>query len=200
MELLVATRNKKKLEEIREILIGLPFRVTSLDNYRDLPVIVEDGTTFEENAVKKAATIALYTKRFVLGEDSGLEVAALKNRPGVFSARYAGPEATDKKNNTKLLRALRGVPAGRRGARYRCVVALADGRGLLGVVSGSCRGTISRRCRGSSGFGYDPVFIVPKYNKTFAELGPGIKHRVSHRSRALAKARRLMESYLKKNT
>jgi len=174
--------------------------VTSLDDHEGLPVIVEDGATFEQNALKKAATIALATKRLVLGEDSGLEVAALKNGPGVFSARYAGSGATDKKNNAKLLRALRGVPAGRRGARYRCAVALADGKGLVGVVSGSCRGVIGRRCRGTSGFGYDPLFVVPKHNKTFAELGPGIKHRVSHRSRALAKARRLMESYLKKNS
>jgi len=197
MELLVATRNKKKFKEIREILKGLPFRVTSLDDYDGLPVIEEDGDTFEQNAIKKAATIALFTKKLVLGEDSGLEVAALKNGPGVFSARYAGPGATDKKNNAKLLRALRGVPDKKRGARYRCAVALADGRGLVGVVSGSCSGVIGRRCRGTSGFGYDPLFIVPKSGLTFAQMGPEVKHTMSHRFRALQKARRLMETYLK---
>ena len=199
MELLVATRNKKKLKEIREILADLPFHVTSLDDYEGLPAIEEDGDTFEQNAVKKAATIAIYTKKLVLGEDSGLEVAALKNGPGVYSARYAGPGATDKKNNAKLLRALRRVPASRRGARYRCAVALADGKGLVGVVSGSCRGVIGRRCAGTSGFGYDPLFVIPRYRKTFAQLGPKVKHRMSHRFRALQKARRLMGSYLKQN-
>ncbi|MGE5280184.1 MAG: RdgB/HAM1 family non-canonical purine NTP pyrophosphatase [Deltaproteobacteria bacterium] len=209
MELLVATRNKKKLREIREILSGLPFRVTSLDDYADgpmgLPAIEEDGLTFEQNAIKKAATVAMFTGKLVLGEDSGLEVAALKNAPGVYSARYAGPGATDAKNNAKLLRALRGVPAGKRGARYRCAVALADGRpeapfgqGLVGVVSGSCRGVIGVRPRGTSGFGYDPLFVIPRYGKTFAQLGPEIKHAMSHRFRALEKARRLMGPYLRK--
>jgi len=197
MELLVATRNKKKLKEIREILKGLPFRVTSLDDYEGLPALEEDGDTFEQNAIKKAATIAMYTKELVLGEDSGLEVAALKNGPGVYSARYAGKGATDKKNNAKLLRALRRVAASRRGAQYRCAVALADGKGLVGVVSGSCRGVISRRCQGTSGFGYDPVFVIPKLGKTFAQLGPDVKHTMSHRFRALQKARRLLSSYLK---
>ncbi len=199
MELLVATRNKKKLKEIREILADLPFHVTSLDDYEGLPVIEEDGDTFEQNAIKKAATIALYTKRLVLGEDSGLEVAALKNGPGVYSARYAGPGATDRKNNAKLLRALLRVPAKKREAWYRCAVALADGKGLVGVVSGSCRGVIGQRCRGTSGFGYDPLFVIPKFGLTFAQLGPDVKHRMSHRFRALQKARRLMESYLKQN-
>ncbi len=200
MELLVATRNKKKLQEIREILADLPLRVTCLADHEGLPAIEEDGATFEQNAVKKAATIAIYTKKLVLGEDSGLEVAALKNGPGVYSARYAGPGATDKKNNAKLLRALRGVPASRRGARYRCAVALADGKRLVGVASGSCRGVIGPRCRGASGFGYDPLFVIPKHGLTFAQLGPEVKNRMSHRSRALKKARGLIRSYLKRST
>ena len=199
MELLVATRNKKKLQEIRQILADLPFHVTSLDDYEGLPAIVEDGLTFEQNAIKKAATIAIYTKKLVLGEDSGLEVPVLKNGPGVFSARYAGPGATDAKNNTKLLRVLRGVPLKKRGARYRCAVALADGRGLVGVVSGSCCGVIGPRPKGTFGFGYDPLFVIPKYGRTFAELGPDVKHKMSHRFRALKKARRLMERYLKRD-
>ncbi len=198
MELLVATRNKKKLEEIREILRDLDFRVTSLDDYDGLPKIVEDGKTFEQNAIKKAATIAMATGKFVLGEDSGLEVRALGNRPGVYSARYSGEGATDRKNNLRLLRELKSLPLKKRQARYRCAVALADAHGLVGVVSGRCEGVIGTRSRGTFGFGYDPLFIIPKFGKTFAELGPDVKHRMSHRYKALKRARRLMALYLRR--
>jgi XTP/dITP diphosphohydrolase len=199
MELLVATKNKKKLEEIREILKDLDFRVTSLADVPDPPEIVEDGATFEQNAIKKAATIAQYTKKLVLGEDSGLEVRALKQRPGVYSARYSGRGATDRKNNNKLMRELKNVPAARRQARYRSAVALADAKGLIGVVAGSCSGVMGRVPKGTFGFGYDPLFVIPRYGRTFAELGPEIKHKMSHRYRALKKARRLMEEYLKRH-
>lgn len=198
MQLLVATKNKKKLEEIKEILKDLNLKITSLDDYQGLPEIVEDGQTFAQNAIKKAATIAIYTKRLVLGEDSGLEVRALNERPGVYSARYSGPDATDKKNNLKLLRELKGVPMKKRQARYRCAAALAGPEGLIGVVTGDCRGVIGLEPKGTLGFGYDPLFIVEKYSKTFAELGPEIKHRMSHRYKALKKARVLMALYLKK--
>lgn len=198
MELLVATRNKKKLQEIKELLADFHFHVTSLDDYRDLPEILEDGKTFEQNAIKKAATIALATGRFVLGDDSGLEVKALNNQPGVYSARYSGDGATDRKNNAKLLRALRGVPLKKRGARFRCAVAIAGPEGLVGVVSGSCSGVIGAKEKGTAGFGYDPLFVIPKFGKTFAELGLEVKHAMSHRFRALKKAKRLMEGYLKR--
>ena len=197
-ELVVATKNKKKLQEIRELLSDLPLRVTSLEDYPDAPRIVEDGRTFEQNAIKKAATIALYTRKLVLGEDSGLEVKALHNRPGVYSARYAGEDATDPKNNRKLLSELKGVPAKKRGGRYRCAVALADGHGLIGVVSGTCSGRIALEPKGTFGFGYDPLFLIEKFGKTFAQLGPEVKHAMSHRYRALKKARGLMERYLKR--
>ncbi len=197
MELLVATRNKKKLLEIREILADLKVRVTSLADYEGLPAISEDGDTFEQNAIIKACTIALATKKVVLGEDSGLEVRALGSRPGVYSARYSGPGATDASNNVKLLRELRGVPPAGRAARYRCAVALADAKGLIGVVSGSCQGMIGTKPAGDSGFGYDPLFIIPKFGRTFAQLGPEVKHRMSHRFRALVKARRLLERRLR---
>lgn len=199
IELLVATRNKKKLQEIKELLVDLNFRVTSLEDYDALPEIVEDGVTFEQNAIKKAATIAIATGKLVLGEDSGLEVKALGCRPGVYSARYAGPGATDRKNNLKLLRELRGVPLKKRSARYRCAVALADPQGLVGVVSGSCSGIIGTTPRGTAGFGYDPLFVIGKFGKTFAELGLEMKHAMSHRSKALKKARRLMEGYLRQH-
>lgn len=198
-ELVVATKNKKKLQEIRELLRDLPLRVTSLEDYPDAPRIVEDGRTFEQNAIKKAATIALYTRKLVLGEDSGLEVKALQNRPGVYSARYAGEDATDPKNNRKLLSELKGVPAKKRGARYRCAVALADGRGLIGVVGGACSGRIALQPKGTFGFGYDPLFLIEKFGKTFAQLGPEVKHAMSHRYRALKKARRLILKYLSRN-
>lgn len=187
MELLVATRNKKKLAEIRDLLKDLPLKITSLDDYRTLPKTEEDGATFEQNAIKKAATIALYTRKLTLGEDSGLEVATLHNQPGVYSSRFSGPKATDKKNNLKLLRILKGVPLKKRKARYRCAVALADSKKLIYVGSGSCGGTIGFKSRGNLGFGYDPLFTPNGFDKPFGQLDPAIKRKISHRARALSK-------------
>jgi len=195
MELIVATRNKKKLAEIKGLLADTGMTVTSLADYKDMPKIEEDGMTFRENAIKKAATIALYTKKLVMGEDSGIEVRALHNAPGVYSARYSGPQATDKKNNAKLLRALTKVPANKRQARYRCCVAIVDANGLIDVVEGSCSGTIARRPRGTNGFGYDPLFFIPRYKKTFGELDPAIKAQISHRARALKKFKKVIRKY-----
>lgn len=200
MELLVATRNKKKLGEIRELLKGLNLKITSLDDYHGLPKIEEDGRTFVENAIKKAVTIAQYTKKLTLGEDSGLEVAALKSRPGVYSSRFSGPNSTDRKNNLKLLRLLKGIPLKKRRARYRCAIALADGKRLIYVGSGSCNGQIGFRSKGAAGFGYDPLFLIPKYQKTFAQLGEGIKHTMSHRFRALRKLPPIIARYLQGKT
>jgi XTP/dITP diphosphohydrolase len=196
-ELVVATANKGKLREIREFLSGMDLKITSLADYPDAPQIVEDGRTFSQNAIKKAATIALYTGKLTLGEDSGLEVKALGNRPGLHSARFSGADATDKKNNLKLLRSLRGVPFKKRQARYRCCAALADGRGIIDVVSGQCGGFIALRSKGAHGFGYDPLFFLPRYNKTFGELDPAVKSRISHRSRALQRIRKSLQQYLR---
>ncbi len=194
-ELLVATTNRGKLREIKALLSGMPFMITSLADYPHLPPVVEDGVTFKSNAEKKALTIAQATGTLTLGEDSGLEVRALDNRPGVYSARFSGPRADDRKNNLKLLRLLRGVPAVQRQARYRCYIALADGRGVVGVVNGSCSGYITDRARGENGFGYDPLFLIPRYQKTFGELDPAIKSRLSHRAKALKKLKVLLEFY-----
>lgn len=219
-ELLIATTNKGKLREIRELFKDLDFKITSLADYPGLPEIIEDGKTFRSNAVKKAVTIAEYTGKITIGEDSGLEVKALGNQPGIYSARFAGAirvNAQDKKNNAKVLRLLRGVPRGKRQARYRCVAALvlypavagvnpraSSGRGLRGtgtrgrvihVVSGSCQGLIAEGSRGKNGFGYDPLFLIPKYNKTFGQLDPGIKAGISHRTRAFKKMRKFLEDY-----
>lgn len=196
-ELLIATRNKKKLKEIKELLKDLDVKITALDDYKDMPLIEEDGKNFCENAIKKAATIALFTKKLSMGEDSGLEVRALQNRPGVYSSRFSGEGATDKKNNAKLLRMLKKVPLKRRQARYRCFVALADGQGLIDVVSGSCSGLIAQKAKGKNGFGYDPLFFVPRYNKTFGELDSSLKGAVSHRARALKKFKKTIEEYLR---
>ena len=196
-ELLVATRNKGKIREIRDLLKDFDFKITSLDDYPDLPQIVEDGRTFASNALKKAATISQFTKTLVMGEDSGLEVRALENHPGVHSARYSGENASDRRNNTKLLRELRGVPLAQRQARYRCFVALTDAKGIVAVVNSSCSGLIARRSSGTNGFGYDPLFYLPKYQKTFGELDPVIKSRISHRARAMRKIKIVLREYLR---
>lgn len=196
LELLIATRNQGKVREIRDLLKDFDLKITSLDDYADLPKIEEDGKTFSANALKKAVTISMYTKKLVLGEDSGLEVKVLGNEPGIYSSRFSGEGATDKKNNAKLLRILHGVPREKRQARYRCFAALTDAKGIVAVVSGSCNGLISERACGKNGFGYDPLFFIPKYNKTFGQLDPGIKAKISHRSIAMQKIKKALEKYL----
>jgi len=198
MDLVVATKNKKKLKEIEELLGDLNLRILSLADFPQAPKIIEDGKTFDQNAIKKAATIAMYTGKLTMGEDSGLEVRALKNKPGVYSSRYSGEGATDRKNNLKLLRELKNVPLKKRTARYRCSIAIAEKHRLITVVNGSCNGLIGFCSKGSTGFGYDPLFIIPKYNKTFAELGEKIKHTMSHRAKAIKKARKVMAGFLRK--
>ena len=196
--LVVATRNKKKLEEIKEILKGLPLRIVSLAEYPSAPRIVENGKTFRNNAIKKAATIARFTRSLTLGEDSGLCVNALGGAPGVRSARFSGKDKNDEKNNRKLLKLLGDLPSRDRKAHYACAVALADETGTIGAVEGFCSGRIGYMPQGSFGFGYDPIFVIPRYGKTFAQLGPRVKHAMSHRFRALCKAKRLIEKYIEK--
>jgi XTP/dITP diphosphohydrolase len=152
--------------------------------------VVEDGTTFEQNARKKAAELASALKEWVLGEDSGLVVPALNGRPGVYSARYAGKQGDDAANNARLLAELAPLPNDPRAAYYVCTAALADPHGnVQAVVEGRCHGVITREPRGSGGFGYDPLFLIPEYHATFGELSAVVKHALSHRARALAKLR-----------
>jgi XTP/dITP diphosphohydrolase len=191
-ELVVATRNKKKLEEIKEILKHLNLKITSLADYPQAPRVTENGKTFNENAIKKAVKISRFTQKLTLGEDSGLEVDALRGRPGIYSSRFAGKDKNDLKNNLKLLEFLRGIPLSKRKAHYVCAVALADKDGLVGVTEGKCYGLIGFKLKGHSGFGYDPLFIIPEYKKTFAQLGPRIKHKMSHRYQALEKAKKII--------
>lgn len=199
MELIVATKNKKKLEEIRVILKDLNLTVSSLSDYSKAPRIIENGRTFQDNAVKKAVKIARFSKKLTLGEDSGLCVKVLRGTPGIYSSRFSGKNKSDNRNNLKLLKLLKDLPLSKRKAYYICAVALADENGLLGVVEGKCPGVIGFALKGSRGFGYDPLFVIPKYNKTFGQLGEKIKHRMSHRYHALNKARKIIQKYIEKH-
>lgn len=195
-QLVVATKNKKKLAEIKHILKPLNLKISFLADYPKAPRIIENGKTFRQNALKKAMKIAGFSRQLTLGEDSGLCVDALGGKPGVYSSRFSGKAKDDLKNNLKILKLLGRLPLKQRKAHYVCAVALADKDGLVGVSEGTCNGLISFALKGKFGFGYDPLFIIPGYKKTFAQLGPAIKHRMSHRYRALKRARQIIEKYI----
>ena len=205
--LVVATGNRGKVEELRSLLTGLPVEVRAVGEVmREPPVVVERGATFAENATAKALAISRATMALTLADDSGLEVDALDGRPGVRSARFAHERATDAENNAALLAALEalgepapGVPTGHFSGRFRCVLALIDpftGGGEPTLVEGSCEGAITRTPRGSGGFGYDPLFVVDGTGKTMAELTPTEKNALSHRGRAFAALRPILERVL----
>ena len=213
--LLLATRNPQKLAELRRHLRGVQARYRTLDAYPAIPVVRENGATFEANAIKKALLPSRRVpEAVVIAEDSGLVVDTLHGAPGVRTARFARARRgvdgygkrkpyhrlladRDEANNAKLLRVLRHVPTARRGAAFVCVVALARRGRLLGVVRGECRGVISEQLRGATGFGYDPLFVPRGFRRTFAELGPRAKDRLSHRARAMRRARPLIEKSLR---
>lgn len=188
MQLLVATTNLGKLAEIEAVLKKLPIQIISLHALSGWPEVVEDGKTFEENALKKARTLANFSGYLTLADDSGLEVAALNGAPGIHSARYGGQNTNDARNNQKLLQALAGLPQEKRGARFVCVMALcrpsASG-GEKWIFQGACEGSITIAPRGESGFGYDPIFFYPPFGKTFGEVDRETKGSVSHRGKAL---------------
>jgi XTP/dITP diphosphohydrolase len=196
MKLFVATRNRNKVRELEALLRDTELTLCSYRDFGDLPEVPEEGNTLRENAIAKAVTLAKRTGLLTMADDSGLEVDALGGRPGVLSARYAGPHATDKENNEKLLGELKGVPDQGRTARFRCAIALATPEGLVAVVEAACDGRIATEERGSEGFGYDPLFIKDEYVKTFAELPLELKNRVSHRALALEKAVMALETHL----
>lgn len=195
-EIIIATRNQNKIFEIKELLKDLNVRLISLKDYPEIREIEEDGKDFDENAIKKAVTVARETRHLTMADDSGLEVDFLDGEPGVRSSRFAGDKAAMDENIAKLLRLLNGVPIENRKATFRCSIAIADKDGLIKVVHGRCKGIIGFECKGTSGFGYDPLFIVPGYDKTFAELGADVKNRISHRARALAKARNVIRNQI----
>jgi len=195
-EVVIATCNPGKFREIKAILSSLPLKFLSLEDFPDLPEVVEDGATFTENAGKKARTIADFTGRLAIADDSGLVVDALQGRPGVFSSRYAGENATDRERCQKLLEEMASIPEGKRQARFVCAMAAALPRGRMEVVEGECRGWVTSAPRGKRGFGYDPLFFVPQFGKTMAELEPEEKNRISHRGRALEKLKALLPEFL----
>jgi XTP/dITP diphosphohydrolase len=196
MDLVIATSNKNKLKEFKELLKGFPFSILSLEDFPHIPPVVEDGNSFYENALKKATTVANITGKLTVADDSGIEVEALGRKPGITSARFAGESASDHQNNAKLLSKLEDVPPEKRGASFKCVLVVAHPEGKTDFVEGACKGRIINEPRGEYGFGYDPLFLVPEYNKTFSEMIPEEKNKISHRSRALRKLLEILPEYL----
>ena len=195
-KLLVATANPGKILEFRDLLAGLPCRITGLNDEGISSEVAETGATFEDNARLKAEAYAAVAGLVTLADDSGLEVDALGGRPGVHSARYGGPGLSDEDRVQLLLRELAGVPGVRRTARFICVIALAAPAQETRLVRGECEGRIAFAPRGSNGFGYDPVFLLPDRGLTTAELPPAEKHEMSHRGAASRAARPLILSFL----
>lgn len=190
MLLVLGTRNRKKRGEIVDILGDLPLELGDLTQWPDAPEVEETGATFEANARKKATELSLALKQWVLGEDSGLVVPGLNGRPGVYSARYAGKQGDDEANNDRLLAELAPLPDDRRAAYYICTAVLTDPQGeVKASVEGRCHGIIIKERRGTGGFGYDPLFLVPEFHRTFGELSSRVKHALSHRAKALAQLR-----------
>ncbi|RKY35320.1 MAG: non-canonical purine NTP pyrophosphatase, RdgB/HAM1 family [Candidatus Omnitrophota bacterium] len=194
--LIVATANKKKFKEIKAILGDLPLQIKSLLDFKKKPKIIEEGKTFLENAEKKAEITSSFYNCLSLGEDSGLEVEALKGRPGVFSSRFAGKNATDRENIEKLLTELKGLPKYKRKAKFISQVVLACKGKILASFKGSLTGFITFQPQGRFGFGYDPVFFLPEYKKTTAQLKPSLKNKISHRYKALSKLKKFLKNYL----
>ncbi|MDT8899949.1 XTP/dITP diphosphatase [Anaeroselena agilis] len=199
ISIVVATGNKGKVKEIAAALAALPVEVLALDKFPAIPEAEENGDTFAANAVLKATHYALHTGMPCLADDSGLEVDALNGAPGVYSARYAGPGATDEACNAKLLAALADVPQNERTARFRCVLAYVDPDGALLTAEGTCEGTILREPRGTGGFGYDPLFLLPGAAKTMAEMTIEEKNAVSHRGQALRNMATTLARYIHEN-
>jgi XTP/dITP diphosphohydrolase len=186
--LVLATRNAKKCREMIALLEPHGIEVRNLESYPNAPEVEETGTTFGENAALKASQVASALSAWTLADDSGIQVDALDGRPGVYSARYAGPAADDEANNDQLLQELKNVPDEKRGARYVCHLALADPTGeIQASFEEYCRGRILHQRHGVGGFGYDPLFLVPEYHRTFGLIDPALKNVISHRARAFAK-------------
>lgn len=197
IDLLVATTNQKKLKELHDLLFGLPIRLLSLKDFPEAKKVAETGKTFAENARLKALGYAAQTDCLTLGEDSGLCCDALDGAPGVISARFSGEGKNDEANNRKLLELLKDVPEPKRTAHYTAAIALTKPDQVIAEVSGDVHGMIMKEPRGSGGFGYDPLFFFPEFNQTFAEVSAEMKHRVSHRAKALRKLHQALIDYLK---
>lgn len=193
MKILLATKNRNKLKEISRALENENIQLLSLNDFPDMPDVVEDSDTLEGNSLKKAKEIFEYSGITTLADDTGLEVDALNGAPGVYSARYAGEECSYKDNNIKLLKDLKGVPKEKRTARFRCVMTL-FGKNIKEVREGKLEGEIIEEYKGNDGFGYDPIFLVPNFDKTLAEMTLDEKNKISHRGLALVKIVQLIKS------
>jgi len=192
--MVLATKNRGKIAEFEELFRAFDFEVKSLNDFGPIPPVIEDGETFEDNAVKKAQFTAKVLGLPAIADDSGLAVKALGGEPGVFSARYAGEGATDEANNAKLLKAIKGIK--QREAAFICILAIAVPRGPALIYEGTCEGLIAGEIRGNKGFGYDPLFYYPPLKRTFAQMSAAEKNRVSHRGRAMAELKGELDKVL----
>lgn len=192
-KLILATNNQHKVVEMKALLDDLGYQIYTLMDFPNIPEVIEDGQTLEENAVKKAETINHATGLMSLADDTGLEVEYLDGAPGVYSSRFSAENATYAENNRKLLTMLKGVPWDRRKAQFRCVMSIVE-EGKTVSLEGACHGFILDELRGENGFGYDPLFYMPEFDKTFAEMPLSLKNEISHRARALQKVRQHFEN------
>ena len=182
IEILIATNNLGKVKEIKDILDSSKIKILTMKDFPPLPKIEEDGKTYQENAVKKARKISEYTGKICLADDSGLEIDYLKGKPGIYSSRWGN---SDEERINKVLKLLENVPINKRNAKFVCVVVLVFPNGKIYMVKEECKGSITFNPKGEHGFGYDPIFLIPEYDKTFAELGDKIKNQISHRGKAM---------------
>lgn len=198
-EIVLATHNKFKIQEIKDLLANTKVKILTCRDFSGMPKVAEKGKTLEENAIQKAIAIARFTKKLALSDDSGLMVDALGGKPGVYSSRFAGKNCSFLDNNTKLLKMMKKVPLNKRSARFSCVIVLTDGREFVEIAEGVCEGYIAAELSGKHGFGYDPLFVPSGSKKTFAELSCSEKNKISHRSKALNKMKKMIENYLKQH-
>ncbi|MFH0976821.1 MAG: XTP/dITP diphosphatase [Spirochaetota bacterium] len=197
MKLVIATKNNNKINEIKQKFSDFTgLEIISLTDFNNLPDILEDGLTFEENAIKKAKAYSRFTGETVLSDDSGLEIDALCGEPGVRSARYSGENASDDENNSLVLVKLKKVPDSKRTARFVCVIAIVQPNGTQYTAKGTCNGIMTDKKAGSNGFGYDPIFYFPDLKKTMAELSLEEKNKISHRAEALTKAKVILKKIM----
>ncbi len=198
MRLIIATKNKDKFQEIEKILYGINLSLVCLSDLPKKFKLVENGTTFLENALKKTLPVSKFYKNdYVLGEDSGLEVDFLNGAPGIHSKRYSGKNSTYNSNNKKLIKALSSIHVKQRSANFRCCLVLTKNGKLVKEFNGILKGTIHNKPEGNNGFGYDPVLYLPGYKKTVAQISPALKNRISHRGKAFRKLKRYILTEMK---
>ena len=194
MNIVIASNNKGKIEEIKKFYERLKINFFSLKDFPSIQKTDEEFETYQENALQKAKKVSEFTKMIALADDSGIEIDALEGKPGVHSARFGGEKISDKKRNQKILRLLKDIPESLRKAKFICVIAIAKPDGEFYIVKGICKGVIAKKPKGDSGFGYDPIFFLPGYNNTFAEMDINLKNRISHRAKALKKAEKILRA------